>query len=153
MSEPSSAFADPIGRRFWLLGLTQAAHSIEEMRTGLYDFFWTATGRIQSWAPGFPRMRMTAGTFAAINMSIIAFLLGVAPFVAARKDWAITIAWVAAVIETLNGLGHLAGAVVFGGYVPGAATAPFLVVAGIGLLRALGRPARKADPSGRDVSP
>jgi hypothetical protein len=49
--------------------------------------------------------------------------------------------------------GHLAGAVVFGGYVPGAATAPFLVVAGIGLLRALGRAAPKAGPSCQDVSP
>jgi hypothetical protein len=95
MSEHSSALADPIGRRFWLLGLTRAAHSIEEMRTGLYDFFWTATGRIQS----------------------------------------------------------LARAVVFGGYVPGAATAPLLVVTGLGLLRALGRTSPGAASSHRDVSP
>jgi hypothetical protein len=97
-------------------------------------------------------MRMTAGTFAVINMSIIAFLLGLAPFVAARRDWAVSVARVAAVVEVLNGLGHLAGALVFGAYVPGAATAPFLVVAGIGLLRALGRAAPKDDPLCQNVS-
>lgn len=94
MPDRSSALANRISRRFWLLGLTQAAHSIEEMRTGLYDFFWTATGRIQS----------------------------------------------------------LAGAVVFGGYVPGSATAPFLVVTGLGLLRALGRTSPGA-ASSHNVSP
>jgi hypothetical protein len=29
-----------VGRRFWLLGLAQAAHSMEEMRARLYDFMW-----------------------------------------------------------------------------------------------------------------
>jgi hypothetical protein len=123
-----------IARRFWLLGLAQAAHSAEEMTTKLYDFMWIATERL-----GLPRMGMTATTFAVVNMAIIAFLLGVAPFVAARRAWALAIAWVAVVIEVLNGSGHLAGAVFFGGYVPGAATAPLLIAVGIALLNALRR--------------
>src|SRR5215472_2725178 len=127
-----------IARRFWLLGLAQAAHSIEEMIAKLYDFMWIATERL-----GLPRMGMTATTFAVVNMTIIAFLLGVAPFVAARRPWALAIAWVAAVIEVLNGSGHLAGTVVFGGYVPGAATAPLLIIAGIALLSALHRDSEK----------
>ncbi len=118
-----------IARRFWLLGLAQAAHSIEEMTAKLYDFMWIAT----------ERLGMTATTFAVVNMAIIAFLLGVAPFVTARRPWAVAIAWVAAVIEVLNGSGHLAGAVVFRAYVPGAATAPLLIAAGIALLSALRR--------------
>ena len=104
------------------------------MTTKLYDFMWIATPRL-----GLPRMGMTATTFAVVNMMIIAFLLGVAPFVSARRPWVIAIAWVAAVIEVLNGSGHLAGTVVFGGYVPGAATAPLLIITGIGLLSALRR--------------
>ena len=127
-----------IARRFWLLGLAQAAHSIEEMIAKLYDFMWIATERL-----GLPRMGMTATTFAVVNMTIIAFLLGVAPFVAARRPWAVAIAWVAAVIEVLNGSGHLAGTVVFSGYVPGAATAPLLIIAGIALLSALHRDSEK----------
>jgi len=141
MAVPSSVFRGSAGERFWLLGLAQAAHSIEEMKAGLYDFFWTATGRFQSWLPGFPRMRMEAGTFGVINMGIIAFLLGIAPFVAAGRPWALAVARVAAVVEIANGIGHLAGVVVFRGYVPGAATAPLLVAAGVWLLAALRREA------------
>ncbi len=42
-------------------------------------------------------------------------------------------------VETLNGIGHLSGALLFRGYVPGAATAPLLLVLGISLLRELRR--------------
>ncbi len=123
-----------IARRFWFLGLAQAAHSAEEMSTKLYQFMWIATERL-----GLPRMGMTATTFAVVNMTIIAFLLGVAPFVAARRPGAVAIAWIAAGIEVLNGSGHIAGTVFFRGYVPGAATAPLLIAAGIALLNALRR--------------
>lgn len=82
---------------------------------------------------------MSARTFAVDNMIIIAFLLGTVPFVYARREWAIAVAWVAGCIEILNGTGHLAGAVLFRGYVPGAATAPLLILAGIFLLSALRR--------------
>jgi hypothetical protein len=125
---------DPLGRAFWLLGLTQAAHSIEEMVSHLYDFMWVATERL-----GLPSMGMTATTFAAVNMGIIALFLFVTPFVFARHLWAIGVAWIAAVVEILNGLGHLSGAVIFRGYVPGAATAPFLILCGVVLLMALRR--------------
>jgi uncharacterized protein with HXXEE motif len=120
---------DRVGLRFWMLGLAQAAHSIEEMSSRLYDFMWTATERL-----GLPRMGMTPTTFAVTNMGIIAFLLGVAPFVWQRRRWAIAVAWAAALVEILNGFGHLAGTLVFRGYVPGAATAPVLIAAGVALL-------------------
>lgn len=124
---------------YLLLGFAQTAHSIEEMRTHLYDFFWTATGLLHTYLPGFPQFRMAADTFAVINMSLIALLLGTAPFVAAGRRWALFLAGVAGVIEVLNGAGHLAGTVVFGGYVPGAASAPLLLILGFFLLRELVR--------------
>ena len=123
-----------VGRRFWLLGLAQAAHSMEEMRARLYDFMWIATERL-----GLPRMGMSATTFALVNMGIIAFLLGIAPFVAARRDWAIAVAWIAAIVEIANGVGHLTAVLVFRGYAPGAITAPLLIAAGIALIRSLKR--------------
>jgi len=129
---------DRLGRAFWLLGLAQAAHSIEEMISRLYDFMWVATERL-----GLPRMGMTATSFAAVNMAIIAFLLGVAPFVSARRPWAVAVAWAAAIVEILNGIGHLTGALIFRGYVPGAATAPLLVAAGVALLVALRQTVRR----------
>lgn len=121
---------------FWL-ALAQAAHSIEEILAGLYDFFWIATGRLHEVFPAFPQFRMSAETFGAINLALVALLLGIAPSVAAGRPWARWLAGIAAVVEILNGTGHLAGTVVFGGYVPGAGTAPFLLVLGILTLRAL----------------
>jgi hypothetical protein len=135
---------DRLERHFWLLALAQAAHSIEEMRAGLYDFFWIATGRLHQVLPAFSQFRMTPATFAVINMGIIALLFGAVPFVRDRRPAALALAWVAAVIQILNGTGHLAGTVVFFGYVPGALTAPFLLLTGILLIRELKRTAREA---------
>ena len=132
-----AVLSDRLERRFWLLALAQAAHSMEEMASGLYDFFWTATGRLHAILPAFPQTRMKATTFALLNMTFIAVLLGAVPFVRARRPAAIGLAWVAAVIELINGTGHLTGAVVFSGYVPGALTAPLLLWTGFLLLSEL----------------
>jgi hypothetical protein len=128
-----------VGPLYLLLGVAQTTHSIEEMRSHLYDFFWTATGLFHQYLPAFPQFRMSAETFAVINMTIIAVLLGTSPFVYAGRRWALFLAGLAGVIEVLNGIAHLAGTAVFGGYVPGAASAPLLLVVGIFLLRELYR--------------
>jgi Protein of unknown function with HXXEE motif len=128
---------DRLTMRFWLLGLAQAAHSMEEMRARLYDFFWVVTGRLHEIAPGFPQVRMSAQTFALLNMLFITVLLGSVPFVRARRTPALALAGFAGVIEVLNGIGHTAGAIWFGSYVPGVATAPLLFVGGVLVLREL----------------
>lgn len=129
-----------LGTLYLLLGLAQASHSIEEMRTHLYEFFWTVTGLLHSAVPGFPQFRMSPETFATINMTLIAALLSTVPAVSAGRRWAVFLAGVVGVIEVLNGIGHLSGAVYFGGYVPGAVSAPLLLLLGIFLLRELARP-------------
>lgn len=129
-----------LGTIYLLLGLGQAAHSIEEMRMHLYDFFWEATGLIHSYLPSFPQFRMAADTFAILNMTFIAFFLVTLPFVQAGRRWALFLAGVAGVIEVLNGTVHLTGTVIFAGYVPGAASAPILLILGILLLWELRRP-------------
>ena len=70
-------------------------------------------------------------------MGIIAVLFGAVPFVRDRRPAALALVWIAAIVELLNGTGHLAGALVFAGYAPGAITAPFLLLAGFLLLREL----------------
>jgi hypothetical protein len=127
---------------YWLLGLAQAAHSIEEMRTRLYDFFWIATGRIHAVVPSVPQIRMSAETFALLNMSFITVLLGTVPAVRARAPLALGFAAAAATIEVLNGIGHTAGAIWFRGYVPGVVTAPLLFITGLMVWRELRREPR-----------
>lgn len=131
--------ANRVGTIYLLLGLAQAAHSVEEMRTHLYDFFWSATGLLHSTIPSFPQFRLAADSFAVLNMTFIALLLGTVPLVYAGRRWAWFLAGVAAIIEVFNGLAHLSGAVVFGGYVPGVTSAPLLLILGIFLLRELHR--------------
>jgi uncharacterized membrane protein len=133
---------DRLTFRYWLLALSQAAHSIEEMRTRLYDFFWIATGRLHETFPAIAQLRMSAETFALLNMTFITVLLGAVPAVQARKPAALVFAGVAGVIEVMNGIGHTAGAIWFGRYVPGVATAPFLFVTGVLVLRELLRESR-----------
>ena len=123
-----------IGKTYLALGITQSLHSMEEMHMHLYDFFWTATGLLQHIIPALPRFRMKAEIFAVLNMAIIVIILASVPFVESNRRWAILLAWFWAVIEVLNGLGHLSVAVIFSGYVPGALSAPLLVVAGAALL-------------------
>jgi hypothetical protein len=127
---------------YWLLGLAQAAHSIEEMRTRLYDFFWIATGRIHEIVPSVSQVRMSAETFALLNLSFIAVLLGTVPAVRARVPLALGLSGLAATIEILNGIGHTAGAIWFRGYVPGVVTAPVLFVTGLMVWRELRRELR-----------
>jgi hypothetical protein len=128
---------DRLTLRYWLLGFAQAAHSMEEMRARLYDFFWIATGRLHEIFPAITPVRMSAQTFALLNMSFIAILLGTVPAVRARKPLALGLAGVAGAVEVLNGIGHTAGAIWFRGYVPGVATAPLLFVTGVLVLREL----------------
>jgi hypothetical protein len=45
MAVPPSAFRGLAGESFRLPGLAQAAHSIEEAKTGLSDFLWPAMDR------------------------------------------------------------------------------------------------------------
>ena len=130
---------------YWLLGLAQAAHSIEEMRMRLYDFFWVATGRLHEIVPSVTQVRMSAQTFALLNMTFITVLLGTVPAVRARRPAALALAGLAGAIEIANGIGHTAGAIWFRGYVPGLITAPFLFVTGVLVLRELWRGRGGAD--------
>jgi hypothetical protein len=61
---------------------------------------------------------------------LVAVLLGSWPFVEQRRSWALALAGIAGVIETVNSINHLSAAVVFRSYVPGAITAPILLVLG-----------------------
>ena len=123
-----------VGKTYLVLGIIQALHSMEEMYTHLYDFFWTATGLFQRYIPILPQLKMSAEVFAILNMSFIVIILATVPFVESNRRWAIQIAWCWAVIEVLNGLFHLSGVILFSGYVPGALSAPLLLVVGVLLL-------------------
>jgi hypothetical protein len=128
------ALGSSVSRRYWLLALVQAAHSIEEVLADLPEF-----GRTVARPRGLPAPTFDETTFAAVNLGIVAVLLGAAPFVVAGRGWARALAVVVAWVELANVLAHLGEAAILGRYVPGSVTAPVLLVVAGALLVALRR--------------
>ena len=114
----------PRSKLFFLLLVTaQAAHSVEEYTTRLFEVF--APARFVS---GLVSEDLALG-FAVVNAAFVAVgaWCYVGPIRAggvAGQDTAAV--WIA--IELANGVGHLAIAAVSGAYFPGSLTAVFLVV-------------------------
>jgi Protein of unknown function with HXXEE motif len=124
---------------FLLLVGLQAAHSVEEYTTGLYEVL--APARFVS---GLVSHDLAFG-FATVNATLVAFGLW-CYFVPVRSGGprARAFAWPWVAIELANGVGHVGLALSAGGYFPGVATAPllFAVAAWLAaLLRRDGRPA------------
>ena len=120
---------------FGLLILAQAAHSIEEYIGRLWE--------------SFPPARLVAGLvsddlrlgFLVANVALVTFGLWCYLWPVSR-GWrsarAIALGW--GVVELVNGIGHPLWAVRQGGYAPGVATAPALLVLAVMLLRQIRRP-------------
>jgi hypothetical protein len=108
---------------FGALVLTQAAHSVEEYAGRLWETFSPAR-----FLTGLVSQDQERG-FLLINVALVAF--GVWCFVwPIRRDWpsAAVLAWMWATIEVINGVGHPLWSLRMGGYTPGVATAPVLLV-------------------------
>ena len=115
---------------FGLLILAQAAHSFEEYAGGLWE--------------SFPPARLLTGLFSenrerafiALNVALVAF--GLWCFIwPVRRGWpsAALFAWIWVAVELINGIVHPLWALSVGGYAPGVATAPMLLILAIWVLR------------------
>jgi hypothetical protein len=120
----------------WLylsLGLVQAAHSVEEVFTGLWKNFPLVTGIVHSRFPSFPVLHWSAQGFAAANLIIVALMLAFSPFPFMNKTWSHKIVFIIAIIESLNGLNHITAAVLTKGYFSGCISAVLLLTIGISI--------------------
>jgi hypothetical protein len=115
---------------FGLLILAQAAHSVEEYVGRLWE--------------SFPPARLLTGLFSenreraflALNVALVAF--GFWCFIwPVRRGWpsAALFAWIWVAVELINGIVHPLWALRIGGYAPGVATAPVLLILAIWVLR------------------
>ena len=119
---------------FGALVLTQAAHSIEEYVGHLWESFPPAR-----FVTSLVSSDLERG-FVLLNMSLLAF--GVWCFLwPVRRGWpvAVALAWLWAVVEIVNSIGHSLWSLREGGYTPGLATAPFLLVLAVYLAYQLRR--------------
>ena len=100
----------------------------------LYDLF--APARMVSELLGITR---PAGFVVANGLLVLIGLWCWTARVRAGRRGARALAWLWALVELANGLGHVALAILAGGYFPGLATAPLLIAAGAWLLSRLAR--------------
>jgi hypothetical protein len=121
--ESSAGTASPVTTTFLLLVTVQALHSIEEYRGWLYDVFPPA--RLVSGLISADRERgFLIANIAFVGFGLWCYLWPI------RHRWrsASALMWLWVVVEMVNGVGHPAWSLVQGGYTPGVATAPFLLV-------------------------
>jgi hypothetical protein len=119
---------------FGALILAQAAHSVEEYVGRLWESFQPAR-----FVVGLVSSNPAQG-FVIVNVLLVAF--GAWCFWwPVRRRWpvAIALAWLWVVIEIVNGVGHPLWTLREGGYTPGVATAPILLVLAVYLAYELRR--------------
>lgn len=122
----------PMQRGFGMLILAQAAHSIEEYLGRLWESFPPARALTSLVSQDLER------GFLGLNILLVGF--GAWCFLwPVRKGWpsAAPLAWGWVAIETINGIGHPLWSLRQGGYTPGVATAPVLLILAINLARQL----------------
>lgn len=110
-------------RNFLFLASSQALHSLEEYTFGLWEHFAPAR-----YVSGLVSEDLPFG-FAVIN-SIVVVLIFWSYLVPIRNGavYAVPLVWFWAVLEAINGVGHLWFGMSSGAYFPGLYTAPFLLV-------------------------
>ena len=109
---------------FGALVITQSMHSIEEYLGRLWESFPPA-----AFVTGMVSPDRELG-FLVINGLLVAFGIWCL-FWPVRHNWRVArpLLWFWALIETINGVGHVAWSVRQGGYSAGVITAPMLLVA------------------------
>jgi hypothetical protein len=115
---------------FGAVVLAQAAHSVEEYIGRLWEAFPPAR-----FLSGLISQDLERG-FLVINVSLVALGLWCLLW-PVRRGWpsATRLAWAWVVMEVINGIGHPLWTLRQGGYTPGVATAPVLLVLAVNLAR------------------
>ena len=123
-----------IRRSFLFLAILQTIHSFEEYVFNLWDYL--APARILS---ALVSDNLSLG-FAVINLAVVALIFWSYIF-SIRKagPHAPGVVWFWAILESLNGIGHIGFGISSDGYFPGLYTAPFLLFVGVFLLLQLTR--------------
>jgi 4-amino-4-deoxy-L-arabinose transferase-like glycosyltransferase len=111
---------------YWLLGLFQVIHSMEETYTKLYIEFASMSEALHQIFPWFPLLEISADIFAILNYLMIALMLGSVPAAEKSQRLGIVFMWSWAIIEMLNGAFHIGTWVFLHTYFPGGGSGPIL---------------------------
>ena len=130
----SEVLSDTRGRAWLVLVGCLALHVLDEALTGFLEIYNPIVTEIRArwW---FPVPRFTFGIWLGGLIVAIVVLLLLTPLVRRDRWWVRLMATVFGTVMVLNGIAHLAGSIYFARWVPGATTAPLILVAGAWLLK------------------
>jgi hypothetical protein len=136
---PSESRADRIAVRhmqtWFVLVSALAVHIVDEAVTDFLGFYNPLVQGIRSRIPWFPMPTFTFGVWLAGLIALVLLLALLGPVVRRGAAGTRLASWVLSGIMFLNGLGHLTGSLYFHRWLPGATSAPLLLVASVLLAR------------------
>jgi hypothetical protein len=115
--------------RAWIwLAVALGLHVADEALTGFLDFYNPLVLQIRSRLSWFPMPTFTFGPWLTGLMIVVVVLFLCAPAIRRGGSGARFVSWALSAIMFMNGIGHLAGSAYFQRWLPGATTAPLLLV-------------------------
>jgi hypothetical protein len=130
-------------RRFglaWLaLSIAFGIHAIDEALTDFLSVYNPTVERIRERLPFLPLPTWSFELWAASLAVACALLLALTSFAFRGARWMVPLAWIFAVVMTANGVLHILGSFYLGRIMPGAYSAPLLLMAAFWLMRELVR--------------
>jgi hypothetical protein len=141
----ATASASRSHARAWLLLVgALGLHVFDEALTGFLEFYNPLVGRIRSRVGWFPMPAFTFDAWLTGLVIAVVLLATLTPVIRRGSGVARAISYFFSALMFLNGLGHLGGSVYFERWLPGATSAPLLLVASTMLARATWRRAARA---------
>ena len=125
-----------LGRAWVALTAVLAAHVADEALTDFLSVYNPIVQAARERFGWFPMPTFEFGPWLTGLVILILVLAALSPLAYAQNTFIRAASYPYAAIMLLNGIGHLAGSVYFRRWLPGATTAPFLIVTSIGLLAA-----------------
>ena len=114
-----------------------ALHVLDEAVTNFLDFYNPLVLRIRSQLPWCPMPTFTFGVWLTGLIALVLVLALLTPAIQRGSFGTRFASWVLAVIMFMNGVGHLAGSLYFRRWLPGATSAPLLLITSIALAHAV----------------
>jgi hypothetical protein len=134
--------------RAWLfLVAALALHVLDEALTGFLDFYNPLVLQLRESLGFWPMPTFTFGVWLSGLVALVVILAVLTPAVRRGAAGTRLVSWVLAVIMLGNGIAHLAGSVYYRRWLPGATSAPLLLVASMMLMNATLARSRRADAS------
>jgi hypothetical protein len=116
---------------FSILVFFQAVHSLEEIISGFYNWFPFVSGKVHDIINFFPVLHMGSAAFIILNILLVFVLIIVTLFLSKGVKFFIKMSKIIAIIEIINGIAHISGAVIIHTYYPGSITAAGLIITSV----------------------